>query len=390
MQVSKLFRFSLSELSIYTKSLFYKKNKNLWVFGAWHGDTYSDNSKYLFEYVTAEHPEIRCVWVTHRDEIVEIVRNAGYEAYIIDSKEAKRILNQASVFIVTEGYKDVGGYKHARTKLIQLWHGVAPKKMQWSTDIPKWKKFIVNILYDNHKKSFWMCSSERNIKTMHELLNIDVNKAYATGYPRNDQFVHPRNKSQVICDLERSHPGMRKIIYMPTHRNFGSEGTAFSAHELIEVDQLLKEKDIVMLFKPHIHEIKNYEKLNLRLSNIVMGSTATYNDVYSYISDFDLLISDYSSIIYDFQCTKKPIVLFPYDMDKFGKSDAGLFDYYTSLPCGPFCNNWIEVIAQVELLLKSDPYYEQRERCRREFHPFDDGKNCERVYNAIRKILNQR
>lgn len=107
--------------------------------------------------------------------------------------------------------------------------------------------------------------------------------------------------------------------------------------------------------------------------------------MYSYINAFDLLICDYSSIEYDFLCTKKPIVLFPYDIDTFRISD-GLFDYFENVPCGPFCYNWNEVMGACTELLQKDTWFEKREKCRLLFHPFDDGKNRERIFDAINII----
>ena len=102
------------------------------------------------------------------------------------------------------------------------------------------------------------------------------------------------------------------------------------------------------------------------------------------------MISDYSSVAYDFLCAKRPIVLFPYDIEHFRKADAGLFDYYEEIPAGPFCYTWDEVLENVSALLEKDSWEEKREFCRKTFHPFDDGKNSERVYFTVKNdILNR-
>ena len=171
---------------------------------------------------------------------------------------------------------------------------------------------------------------------------------------------------------------------MPTHRNFGTEGGAFRTEDFMHVDRILQKNHVVMVFKPHFHELKNYLHIETALQNIIFAKEEEkYSDVYSYIADFDLLISDYSSIIYDFTCAKKPIVLFPYDLEKFKNTDAGLFDYYENIPAGPFCYTWDEVLENVVSLLREDTWKEKRELCRKEFHPYDDGNNSLRVYRTI-------
>ena len=173
---------------------------------------------------------------------------------------------------------------------------------------------------------------------------------------------------------------------MPTHRNFGTEGQMFGERELKYVDELLKDNQIVMVFKPHFHELKNYLGVEGELTNIILAKNEEkYSDVYSYLADFDLLISDYSSVINDFTCAKKPIVLFPYDLEIFRNTDAGLFESYEGMPIGPFCYTWGEVLQNVVMLLKEDTWKERREAYRRIYHPYDDGNNAKRVCKVILK-----
>ena len=54
-------------------SLLIPKKKNLWIFGAWQGKQYSDNSKFMFEYVSMNHPEIEAVWITRSNDVVDII-----------------------------------------------------------------------------------------------------------------------------------------------------------------------------------------------------------------------------------------------------------------------------------------------------------------------------
>ena len=109
--------------------------------------------------------------------------------------------------------------------------------------------------------------------------------------------------------------------------------------------------------------------------------------MYTYLHYFDLLISDYSSVLTDFMCTGKPVVLFPYDIEDYTNGDAGLNDYFWEIPGGPLCYTWDEVLEQSSALLENDTWKEERERCRVQYHYYNDGKNCERVYNMTLKIL---
>lgn len=363
------------------------KDKNLWVFGCWEGKLYADNSKYMFEWVNEKKTVIKAVWLTENIEAFNEVQSLGYHVVKTGTLKAFLTLARASIVIETEGNSDIGGYRPGRCKVVQLWHGVAPKKMNYRRKYGGLATALRNLIFDYHEKSYWMVSSEQNSKTMKDFFDMDDNHIFVTGYARNDNLLLDQEDSQVSKFLNKYYAGCKRIIYMPTHRNFGESGQrAFSITELLSVNEYLRIHNYVMVFKPHLHELKNYLDMEDELSNIVFAKDQLlFSDVYSYINAFDLLICDYSSIEYDFLCTKKPIVLIPYDIDTFEISD-GLFDYYHNVPCGPFCYNWNEVLIACTELLQNDTWVEKREKCRLLFHPFDDGKNRERIFEAITLI----
>lgn len=377
----------IKQLIFYICSAIIPKQQNLWVFGAWQGKVYGDNTKSLFEYMNQNHEEIKCVWLTHNEDVVSLLKEKKYNVEKIKSWRGLLCLLRAKVAVETEGNIDIGGFILCRTKIIQLWHGVAPKKANWNEKRNVLQKLYSKLFDNNHAHSYWMASSEQNKVTVHEIFGSVLEKTYVTGYPRNDTFQNPVENNMLFERLEEKYPDSKKIIYMPTHRNFGTKAPFITCESLIEVDRKFREQNVVMVFKPHLHELKNYENIENQLTNIIFARDDIYKDVYSYVGGFDLLISDYSSIIYDFLCAKKPIVLFPYDLDEFKETDAGLFDYFFDVPAGPFCYTWDEVVDSVVQLLENDTWVKEREVCRKMFHPFDDGKNCERVYEAVMEIL---
>lgn len=358
---------------------FIPKKRNLWLFGAWQGKIYADNTKYMFEYVNTFYPEIESVWISRNINVIQILRKKGFCCYNRYSLMGIICVCRAEVAFLTEGIGDIEFFiNDKKTIVVQLWHGVAPKKANWWGDQSRITR----------QNQYWMVTSEQNRITMKDLVGMPDDHLFITGYPRNDVFVDRKDNSLVISELNKKYPTSKKIIYMPTHRNFGTQGKQFHEEEMLYVDKKLRENNIIMVFKPHFHELKNYLSLEKKLTNIILAKDVEkYSDVYSYIGDFDLLISDYSSIIYDFTCTHKPIVLFPYDLENYREKDAGLLDCYESIPAGPFCYTWNEVLNSVVKLLKNDIWKEKRELCRRIFHPFDDGKNCERVFKCVKEII---
>lgn len=364
------------------------KDKKLWVFGCWEGKIYADNAKYLYEWVIENRKDVKAVWLTRNHDICELLNNKNYTSYCAGTWKAFITLARAIVIIETEGNSDVGGYRPGRCKVIQLWHGVAPKKMKWARHYNRIQTIGRNIVFDNHANSYWMLSSERNKEDFQKFFKISKDHTFVTGYSRNDALLNFNEKSEVIQSLDKQYPGCKKIIYMPTHRNFGLDTDCLPISKMSIINDFLVEHNYVMVFKPHFHELKKYLDIESELTNMVLAKNQTlYGDVYSYIGQFDLLICDYSSIIYDFLCTKKPIILFTYDIKQY-KENVGLFECFERIPCGPMCASWEEVLEQCERLFMNDTWGENREINRKLFHPFEDGKNSERIYDVINDLIN--
>ncbi len=363
------------------------KSKRIWLFGAWGGELYADNTKYLFEYLHTINTRCKLVWISKNNSEIEKIREKGFLAYNRRSIKGLWYIARGKVAFCTEGTKDISYQLNKKTKIIQLWHGMGSKAMKWKTKDGKisteskkaQKKF---------SRQYWISTSNLYTNIISELLGVPKERFVITGYPRNDNLlVAPYNEN--MEGLRQKYNDCKFIIYMPTHRNFGKDGNKhINVEELKRVDKLLCEKNIVMVYKPHIHELKNFVEYENDFSNIILAKEQDeWGDVYSYIHYFDLLISDYSSILTDFMCTGNPVVLFPYDIDDYINGDAGLNEYFWRIPGGPMGYNWNEVLAHTEALLENDTWQEEREKCRQEYHYYNDGKNCERVYQMIKNIL---
>ena len=363
------------------------KSKKIWLFGAWSGNLYGDNPKYLFEYLYAIKADKKLIWITKNDEVLKIVKEKGYRAYKRDTIKGAWYAMRGKIAFCTESEYDISYFMGKKTKIIQLWHGMGAKSM-------KWKKASGAVAIEKREEQarfasyYWISTSDLYTNTLHDLLGVPQERFVITGYPRNDNLLlAPYNEN--MESLKDKYVGCKFIIYMPTHRNFGKEGNKhINIEELKRVDKLLCEKKIVMVYKPHIHELKNFVEYENDFSNIILAKDqSVWGDVYSYLHYFDLLISDYSSILTDFMCTGKPVVLFPYDIDDYINGDAGLNEYFWRIPGGPMGYTWDEVLEHTEALLENDTWREEREKCRQEYHYYNDGKNCERVYQMVKNIL---
>ena len=144
----KKFLTYTSMLPLYWLSYLIPKDKNLWVFGAWFGERYADNSKYLFEYVNKYHPEIKAVWLTRNQNTYDLIKKKGYKVYKINSLGGIYYSLRAKVGIISVGLKDINMYLTGNMQIVQLWHGIPLKKIMFDDKITfkqptNFKKFLL-------------------------------------------------------------------------------------------------------------------------------------------------------------------------------------------------------------------------------------------------------
>ncbi|MCI9219659.1 MAG: hypothetical protein HFH94_07975 [Lachnospiraceae bacterium] len=375
---------------LYKKSGTIPKNRNLWVFGAWQGKMYADNSKYLFRYINANHPEICCVWVTNDKDVVKQVTAEGYVAYHIKTPKAKKIVMHAGVVFMTEGGYDIGGYLHKNALQIQLWHGMGIKNV---------KKFFTKFgtisqndyasLSYAHQDDYWMTACNEAVMKYSDAYNIPTDRMFITGQPKDDAFINVR-ENVMIQSIRNEHSDCKVVVYLPTHRDFGKhgEGNMLSYDKLKAVNEMLAVKNTVMIFKPHFHEFKNYEGMNTNMSNIIFATDLNkYGDVYEFLPMCDALITDYSGIMLGYLTSGKPIIYFPYDKATYMSADAGFCYSYDEVTAGPICFTWEEVVDALSNIFINDQYKDEREKLRRRFSPYNDGKNSARVYHQVVELL---
>lgn len=369
-------------------SLIIKPKKNLWVFGAWNGKLYADNPKYLFEYIEKEHPEIKVVWITRLQSVKKAMKNKRHRCYTRSSLMGIICaLRAEAAFITSEETGEISPLINRRkTKIIQLWHGIAAKGLKFQMVSGKCEN-VDEKSAQRFREYYWMATSNEYQRVFEQILGVPHNRFAITGYPRNDTFINkPLNSNMEM--LKKKYEGYKLIIYMPTHRNYGKKPIDIDEFDII--DKVLKDNNYIMVYKPHFNELKNIIDRESDFSNIILAKDQdVWGDVYSYIHYFDLLISDYSSIVYDFLCANKPIILYTYDLDSFKENDFGIMDYFYSVPAGPTCFTWNEVLNQMTKLLHDDTWMQKREKCRVMFHPFSDGCNSQRVYEAAKHFICQ-
>ncbi len=371
-------------------------DKKLWVFGAWAGKLYADNSKYMFEYVNNNKPQIKAVWVTKSDDVLKQVRAMGYRCYKSYSVLGIWYVSRAAVCFETAGNGDISVLAEcSKAKIIQLWHGMGIKDVGisdkgWYGSYSEEKKAQLEKSFkDNHATWYWMAASQEAVTKYHKAYYVPEEHFFITGQPKDDTFVNV-NENEYINDIRKKHPAARIAVYLPTHRNFGADNEisdVMSIESLEKLNKKLCEKNIVMIFKPHFHEFSKYAGCESAMSNIVFATDMQkFGDVYEFLPQCDMLITDYSGIMFGYIASSKPIIYFAYDYDEYINSDAGFCYDYNDITYGPVCSTWDDVVDAAATIESAD-YDELRQKQRERFCPHCDGRSCERIFEQTMKLI---
>lgn len=230
-----------------------------------------------------------------------------------------------------------------------------------------------------------------------KLYKLPKNKILYLGYPRNDELFKP----DIECFKEFLPEKFNKIIlWMPTFRNHNADKnnscgkylkygvpSIRSEEQINDLNNLLKNNETFLLIKLHPAEDETtITKLNL--SNIIIVKDEWFEKkhktVYNLCSLVDALITDYSSIYYDFLLLNKPIGLAIEDIEKYKSVNKLLFEKYEGNIVGEYIYNYNDIINFVKNVINgTDICKEERNEKKLLYHKYIDNNSSKRVVDFI-------
>lgn len=230
-----------------------------------------------------------------------------------------------------------------------------------------------------------------------ELGGITQEKFVETGYPRNDYLFEDKDYISVLYpDNEYD----KVILWMPTFRKSDSSDRVdstfehpmevpclYSKEECEKLNEVLKENNILLILKPHPAQRLSAIK-ELELSNFVIlyNEELTNKDIqlYQFIGSTDALITDYSSIYYDYLLTGNPIGLTVDDYEVYAKDTGFVFDDVFEYIVGEHIFNCDDFILFVNHVANGDDALSgKRSKVNQIVNKHTDNKSSKRVYEYI-------
>lgn len=313
--------------------------------------------------------------------ILTSARPASYEKQSKKStKELLRKIAQARMIFIDDHAPIFDWLElNERTKLIQLWHAGAGFK---SSGYSRWGHLGCPAPVSCHRQYKYGIAGSRHIgKFFSEVFGINDEQILPTGMPRMDEYMDPEYRAKKTEELYQLYPmckGKKVILFAPTYRG-RNRATAHYPYEMIDFDRLYNfcGDEYVVLFKMHpwvAFPVPIDEDKKDRFVDV--NTFPNINDLF-YITD--LLITDYSSNIFEFSLMKKPMLFFAFDKIQYSFSRGFHRDYEEAAP-GKVCYDFEQLMQALE---QKDFEYEKVEEYVDKHFDYIDSGASDRVIDWI-------
>ena len=392
-------RFGYSVILL-VMTIIFPRSRNLVIFGSKHGNLYCDNSKYLFEWILKNRPEIKCLWLTRNSEIEDLLKKKNIPCLNMYSLKGRLVLRRALVGVISHSLRDLVPEPTdipGSIKLIQLFHGQCVKAV----------RFGMNEGFENNNEaierrleaklvSYGISTSEFMSNLWEKCMEFGREKYVITGFPRNDCLIKvPDENKHKWKNFLNGEIIENTILYAPTYRP-GKIPTTFFPFPDYSKDlllDLLESTKTNLLLRPHLTDLTKYKDLRDFLNDlssnkrIKLATHKEFADINTLLPFIDVLITDYSSIYHDFLLLNKPMIFFPYDYDQYNKRSGFLYDYFENLP-GPSVSTFKDFSIELcSVTSGSDNYAKKRAFLAEQIHEYSDANSCERASKLIENLL---
>lgn len=340
-----------------------------WVFSSVHNRTFNYNSSYLFLYVKEHCPEIHPYYVMNDDKKREELGEKYGKEYFLDGKTMagiRKILSCKVWFTSTAPPLYGVGFRK-KYVILNLWHGIPLKKIGMEQKNLSWftRKYYKYLFADNYEGV--VTTSSHLVHIMSRSFLVEPERIKVWGQPRNDVLFSSNSEGKGLEEVFSGElpPYEKVVLYAPTFRDHEpTQLFPFQDMDRERLCQWLEEKKIFLCIRLHLYDQTGYQwiqELDRTGSRIRFLNEDRTVDIMEALKEFDLLITDYSSIYMDYLLTGKPILFLPYDQEAYLKERGMNFPYDQVTP-GPKPKTFQEFLNSMEdLLYNHDGYVRQRE-----------------------------
>ena len=273
---------------------------------------------------------------------------------------------------------------------IQLWHGSPAKKIGRDDKFSNANSFFQKVIVDNifpfaSEYNYHKIVSNASFFTpiLASAFGVPEVRVIETGSPRNDIF-QSKKENQFNKNLRDAFPNCKLMYYLPTFRGDNSVNNMFGLPDYNgqRIGALLEQQNLVLVSKAHYIDNRLVSKSegNERIIHLADEDIIDINEM---LKDADLLITDYSSIYFDFLLTEKPVIFAAFDLTEYVSGNRELPFLYEDVVAGPIVTNWQELFNALQTLWGNDKYRSLIKEKKALFNKYHDDQNSRRVFDAV-------
>lgn len=348
------------------------------VFSSMFGDQYSCNPKYISEALARIDPSFKIYWEVNKQDFdapgyvrkirrntIEyyyhmgtakfFVNNVNFPDFLRKRNGTVHIQTQHGTPLKTMGLDLIGGYPAA--------HNMTGGALRWRSS--RWDYCLSSNAYSSE---IWA----RCFPYMYTMVEC--------GYPRNDIFFNHDNALTAQLKRELQIPGDKKVImYVPTHREYTKD-----FRSSLDIDVLAKALGDEYVFLVRVHHFHRGHRSSGGGGAKFMVDVADYPDVQHLMLITDILITDYSSVMFDFAVLERPIINLIDDFEIYEKVRGMYFDIRKEPP-GVVAYSTQDLVRAIVNREYEEPECVARLKLfRKKFCAFETGKAAE---NVVRKLI---
>ncbi|MDD7403597.1 MAG: CDP-glycerol glycerophosphotransferase family protein [Butyribacter sp.] len=352
--------------------------KNRIMFYAHNRKGYVCNPAALMTAIQQKYPEeYELIWVTgfpescEKREGITVVRQRSLEyfRYFIRTK-----------YFVTNDMVDESLVKKRGQIFIDTWHGGGAYKKVGIGTIGEDEVFAENFLKWYGRLDYFLSSCQMCTDLYAKAFYLKPDIFLETGTPRNDIFFRKQEETkQKVRDFYHISPKTKIILFAPSFQHSAPEKEQYDRNVLQNVVEELHRKtkeDWVMLYRAHY-----YSEVDKKTEQLWLKDGNAYYEMQDLLYTADILVTDFSSCIWDFALTGRPIILMENRLAEYESEDRGFFVPYEFWPYIKIqdLSQLVDTILQYEAEDFSDRYAEHMQK----MGSFETGSACEQVIDTI-------
>ena len=363
-----------------------KLKENWIVFESFMGRNCSGQPKYIYKYLQENYGnKYKYIWVVDRKGVK--IPGRGYKTCRRFGLKYFYYMNR-SKYWVNNMRQPLSVPRREETVMLSTWHGTPLKRLVFDMDDvhsanPRYKEVVYK---QTREWDYLLSDNPFSTEKFQSCFLFEKEKILEYGYPANDPMYAPdREERAAKIKKKLGIPADKKVIlYAPTWRddNFYEQGQ-YGFDLDLDVNRLQREfgDDYVLLLRLHYFIV---DKLDLSKYGEFTVDGSSYDDITDLYLISDLLITDYSSVFFDYANLKRPVLYFTYDLEKYRDVLRGFYlDMEKDLP-GPLLLTNDEVVDAIKNIDEIQEKYKERyEEFYNRFCCVDDGHAAQRVVEKV-------